>query len=59
MISSSERGDMSSASPIRLGMPLKYQMCDTGAASSMWPIRSRRTFARVTSTPQRSQTTPL
>jgi hypothetical protein len=26
---------------------------------SMWPIRSRRTFCRVTSTPQRSQMMPL
>ncbi len=34
-------------------------MWHTGAASSMWPIRSRRTFARVTSTPQRSQMIPL
>ena len=34
-------------------------MCTTGAASSMWPIRSRRTFERVTSTPQRSQMMPL
>jgi hypothetical protein len=25
----------------------------------MWPIRSRRTFERVTSTPQRSQMMPL
>ena len=33
-------------------------MCTTGAASSMWPIRSRRTFERVTSTPQRSQMMP-
>ena len=31
----------------------------TDAASSMWPIRSRRTLARVTSTPQRSQMMPL
>ena len=38
---------------------LKYQMCETGAASSMWPMRSRRTLALVTSTPQRSQTMPL
>ena len=43
----------------RLGTPLKYQIWVTGAASSMWPIRSRRTFARVTSTPQRSQMMPL
>ena len=28
------------------GMPLKYQMWLTGAASSMWPMRSRRTLAR-------------
>ena len=34
-------------------------MCTTGAASSMWPIRSRRTLDRVTSTPQRSQMIPL
>ena len=34
-------------------------MCTTGAASSMWPMRSRRTFARVTSTPHRSQMMPL
>ena len=56
---SSMRGEMSSISPMRDGMPLKYQMCDTGAASSMWPMRSRRTLARVTSTPQRSQILPL
>ena len=31
----------------------------TGAASSMWPMRSRRTLERVTSTPQRSQVMPL
>ena len=31
----------------------------TGDASAIWPIRSRRTFARVTSTPQRSQMMPL
>ena len=31
----------------------------TGAASSMCPIRSRRTRERVTSTPQRSHTMPL
>ena len=53
------RGLMSSSSPIREGMPLKYQMWDTGAASSIWPMRSRRTLARVTSTPQRSQILPL
>ena len=44
---------------MRDGTPLKYQMCVTGVASSMWPIRSRRTLARVISTPQRSQIIPL
>ena len=34
-------------------------MCTAGAASSMWPMRSRRTLDRVTSTPQRSQMMPL
>ncbi|OPY59666.1 MAG: hypothetical protein A4E56_03114 [Pelotomaculum sp. PtaU1.Bin065] len=29
------RGDMSSSKPIRLGIPLKYHMCETGAASLM------------------------
>ncbi|CDD41054.1 uncharacterized protein BN642_00448 [Collinsella sp. CAG:398] len=38
---------------------LKNQMWLTGAASSMWPMRSRRTLEVVTSTPQRSQTMPL
>ena len=32
---------------------------DGGAASSMCPMRSRRTLDRVTSTPQRSQMMPL
>jgi len=45
--------------PRRLGVPLKNQMCDTGDASWMWPMRSRRTFARVTSTPHLSQMMPL
>ena len=53
------RGLMSSSRPIREGMPLKYQIWLTGVASSMWPMRSRRTLARVTSTPQRSQILPL
>ena len=44
---------------MRLGTPLKNQMWLTGAARSMCPIRSRRTFWRVTSTPQRSQMMPL
>ena len=50
---------MFSSVPMRLGMPLKYQMWETGAASSMWPMRSRRTLALVTSTPHLSQMTPL
>ena len=37
----------------------KYQICATGTTSEMCPIRSRRTFFSVTSTPQRSQTMPL
>ena len=45
--------------PIRLGIPLKYQMWLTGAASSMCPMRSRRTLLLVTSTPHLSHTTPL
>ena len=44
-------GEMSSTSAIREGIALKYQICDTGLASSMCPIRSRRTFLVVTSTP--------
>ncbi len=44
---------------MREGLHLKNQMWQTGTASSMWPMRSRRTRARVTSTPQRSQMTPL
>ena len=43
---------------MRLGSPLKNQTCDTGQASSMWPMRSRRTRDRVTSTPHLSQITP-
>ena len=43
---------------MRLGRPLKNQMCETGEASSMWPMRSRRTRACVTSTPHLSQITP-
>ena len=52
-------GDRSRISPIRDGIPLKYQIWDTGAASSICPIRSLLTDAFVTSTPHRSQTTPL
>ena len=50
---------MSSRMPRRLGVPLKYQMWLTGLASWMCPIRSRRTLARVTSTPHLSQMMPL
>ena len=50
---------MSSSAPRRLGMALKNQMCTTGAASSMWPIRLRRTRLWVIFTPQRSQIIPL
>ncbi len=42
----------------QLRVPRRYQMWTTGAASSMCPMRSRRTFERVTSTPQRSQMMP-
>ena len=56
---SSILGVISSSRPILEGMPLKYQMWLTGAASSMWPMRSRLTLAFVTSTPQRSQILPL
>ena len=49
---------MSSRWPIRLGSPLKNQTWLTGVASVMWPSRSRRTFAWVTSTPHLSQMTP-
>ena len=44
---------------MREGLHLKNQMWLTGTASSMWPMRWRRTEERVTSTPQRSQTMPL
>ena len=50
---------MSRIRPILDGIPLKYQIWETGAASSMWPILSRLTEDFVTSTPQRSQMTPL
>ena len=40
-------------------MPLKYQMCVTGAARSMWPILSLLTLDWVTSTPHLSHTIPL
>ncbi len=44
---------------MREGVFLRNQTCATGTASSMWPMRSRRTLDSVTSTPQRSQTMPL
>ena len=43
---------------MRLGSPLKNQTWETGQASSMWPMRSRRTLDCVTSTPHLSQITP-
>ena len=52
-------GVTSRQSPILDGIPLKYQMWETGAANFMWPILSLLTFALVTSTPHRSQTIPL
>ena len=35
---------MSSSRPMRLGSDFRNQMWATGAASSMWPMRSRRTL---------------
>ena len=52
-------GDVSKSNPILEGIPLKYQMWDTGAANSMCPILSLLTLAFVTSTPHLSQTIPL
>ena len=49
---------MSTIRPMRDGSDLRNQMWATGLASSMWPMRSRRTFDCVTSTPHFSQTTP-
>ncbi len=43
---------------MRLGRPLKNQTWEQGLASSIWPRRSRRTRASVTSTPHLSQITP-
>ncbi len=43
---------------MRDGRPLKNQTCEQGEASSMWPMRSRRTLLTVTSTPHLSQITP-
>ena len=50
---------MSSSVPSRLGIALKNQMCTTGAARLMCPMRLRRTRLCVTLTPQRSQIMPL
>ena len=50
---------MSSNAPSRLGIALKNQIWTTGAASSMCPMRLRRTRLCVTLTPQRSQIMPL
>ena len=49
---------MSSSVPILDGRVFRNQMCATGAASSMWPMRSRRTLEAMTSTPHFSQTMP-
>ena len=43
---------------MREGSPLKNHTCEHGDASSMWPMRSRRTLLTVTSTPHLSQITP-
>src|SRR5579885_3677242 len=43
---------------MREGSDFRNQMWATGEASSIWPMRSRRTLASVTSTPHFSQTTP-
>ena len=50
---------MPSRVPRRDGIALKNQMCATGAARLMWPMRLRRTRLCVIFTPQRSQTMPL
>ena len=49
---------ISNIKPIRDGKDLKYQICATGQANSMCPMRSRRTLEIVTSTPHFSHTTP-
>ena len=43
---------------MRDGSDFRNQMCATGVASVMWPMRSRRTLAWITSTPHFSQITP-
>src|SRR2546422_2951661 len=55
---SRSRSEMSSRWPMRLGSPLKNHTWLTGEASSMCPMRSRRTLLCVTSTPHLSQITP-
>ena len=52
------RSVMSSIRPMRDGSDFRNQMCAVGLASSMWPMRSRRTLVSVTSVPHFSQTTP-
>lgn len=52
------RSGISSSRPIRDGRDFRNQMCAVGHASSMWPMRSRRTLVWVTSTPHFSQITP-
>ena len=52
------RSVMSSIKPMRDGSDFRNQMCAVGLASSMWPMRSRRTLDCVTSTPHFSHTTP-
>ena len=44
---------------MRLGSDFKNQICATGAANSIWPMRSRRTRDSVTSTEHFSQMMPL
>ena len=46
---------MSSISAMREGSDFRNQMWATGAANSMWPMRSRRTRCKVTCTPHFSQ----
>ena len=49
---------MSTIRPMRSGSDFRNQMWATGLASSIWPMRSRRTLASVTSTPHFSQMMP-
>ena len=52
-------GEISNTNATLLGIPLKYQIWATGAASSICPILSRLTFDFVTSTPHLSHIIPL